>query len=249
MGDGYDIANRDRRMTRTNKFGQAIGEELPVGWKEAIFPDKKALLGKYTRVEPLDPPKHAKELFTANNSDIDDSGWTYLGYGPFGNYSDYQTWLQSVCVSKDPMFWTYIDRKTDEAVGLGSYLRINPKEGSIEVGHLRFSSLMQRTTVATEAMFLKMEYAFSLGYRRYEWKCDALNAPSRRAAERFGFKFEGIFRQATHYRGRNRDTAWFSIIDTEWPTVKSAHREWLKPTNFDENGKQIKSLSYFLDAS
>ena len=143
----------------------------------------------------------------------------------------------------------YVDRKTDEAVGLGSYLRINPKEGSIEVGHLKFSSLMQRTTIATEAMFLKMEYAFGLGYRRYEWKCDALNAPSRRAAERLGFKFEGIFRQATHYRGRNRDTAWFSIIDTEWPTVKSAHRQWLKPTNFDENGKQIKSLSFFFDAS
>ena len=114
---------------------------------------------------------------------------------------------------------------------------------------LKFSSLMQRTTIATEAMFLKMEYAFGLGYRRYEWKCDALNAPSRRAAERLGFKFEGIFRQATHYRGRNRDTAWFSIIDTEWPTVKSAHRQWLKPTNFDENGKQIKSLSYFFNAS
>ena len=120
-------------MTRTNEFGQAIGEKLPVGWKEPIIPDKKTLLGNYTRVEPLDATKHANELFTANNSDSDASGWTYLGYGPFDNYSDYQTWLQSVCVSKDPMFWTYIDRKTDEAVGLGSYLRINPKEGSIEV--------------------------------------------------------------------------------------------------------------------
>ena len=236
-------------MTRTNEFGQAIGEELPVGWQEPIIPDKKTLLGNYTRIEPLDATKHANELFTANNSDSDVSGWTYLGYGPFDNLLDYRTWLQSVCVSEDPMFWTYIDRKKDRAVGLGSYLRINPKEGSIEVGHLKFSSLMQRTTIATEAMFLKMEYAFGLGYRRYEWKCDALNAPSRRAAERLGFKFEGIFRQATHYRGRNRDTAWFSIIDTEWPTVKSAHRQWLKPTNFDENGKQIKSLSYFFDES
>ena len=143
------------------------------------------------------------------------------------------------------MFWAYIDSNTDRAVGLGSYLRINPKEGSIEVGHLRFSPLMQRTVIATEAMFLKMELAFSLGYRRYEWKCDALNIPSKRAAERLGFKFEGVFRQATHYRGRNRDTAWFSIIDKEWPAVKAAHKEWLNPSNFDGRRVQQKSLSYF----
>ena len=125
-------------MTRTNEFGQAIGEELPVGWQEPIIPNKITLLGNYTRIEPLDATKHANELFTANNSDSDASGWTYLGYGPFNNLLDYRTWLQSVGVSEDPMFWTYIDRKKDRAVGLGSYLRINPKEGPLKLDTSNF---------------------------------------------------------------------------------------------------------------
>ena len=232
-------------MTKTNEFGQPIGDVLPVGWREPIIPKREPLLGQFTRVEPLDVARHAQELFNANQADKSGRGWTYLSYGPFDNFSDYVAWLETVCESEDPMFWAYIDSNTDRAVGLGSYLRINPKEGSIEVGHLRFSPLMQRTVIATEAMFLKMELAFSLGYRRYEWKCDALNIPSKRAAERLGFKFEGVFRQATHYRGRNRDTAWFSIIDKEWPAVKAAHKEWLNPSNFDGRRVQQKPLSYF----
>ena len=232
-------------MTRTNEFGQPVGDDLPVGWREPIIPKREPLLGQFTRVEPLDVARHAQELFNANQADKSGRGWTNLSYGPFDNFSDYVSWLESICESEDPMFWAYIDSNTDRAVGLGSYLRINPKEGSIEVGHLRFSPLMQRTVIATEAMFLKMELAFSLGYRRYEWKCDALNIPSKRAAERLGFKFEGVFRQATHYRGRNRDTAWFSIIDKEWPAVKAAHKEWLNPSNFDGRRVQQKPLSYF----
>ena len=232
-------------MTKTNEFGQPIGDDLPVGWREPIIPKREPMLGQYTRVEPLRIADHAQDLFIANQYDKTGEDWTYLGYGPFESFTDYVAWLETVCESEDPMFWAYIDSNTDRAVGLGSYLRINPKVGSIEVGHLRFSPLMQRTLLATEAMFLKMELAFSLGYRRYEWKCDALNIPSKRAAERLGFKFEGIFRQATHYRGRNRDTAWFSIIDKEWPAVKAAHKEWLNPSNFDSRGVQQKPLSHF----
>ena len=232
-------------MTKTNEFGQPIGDDLPVGWREPIIPKREPMLGQYTRVEPLRIADHAQDLFIANQYDKTGEDWTYLGYGPFESFTDYVAWLETVCESEDPMFWAYIDSNTDRAVGLGSYLRINPKVGSIEVGHLRFSPLMQRTVLATEAMFLKMELAFSLGYRRYEWKCDALNIPSKRAAERLGFKFEGVFRQATHYRGRNRDTAWFSIIDKEWPVVKAAHKEWLNPSNFDGRRVQQKPLSYF----
>jgi RimJ/RimL family protein N-acetyltransferase len=151
--------------------------------------------------------------------------------------------VKAVCLGDDPLFFAIVDAKTGRAVGLASYLRIDPRVGSIEVGHLRFSSLLQRTPAATEAMALMMRRAFELGYRRYEWKCDALNAPSRAAAERLGFEFEGIFRQARLNKGRNRDTAWFSILDREWPALRPAFERWLDPANFDANGKQRARLS------
>jgi RimJ/RimL family protein N-acetyltransferase len=169
--------------------------------------------------------------------------WTYLPYGPFATLDSYHVWAMDVCKRPDPMFYAIVDKTTDRAVGVASYLRIDPAAGSIEVGHINYSPLLQRTPAGTEAMFLMMERAFALGYRRYEWKCDSLNAPSRAAAQRLGFSFEGIFRQATVMKGRNRDTAWFAVIDREWPTLKSAFQRWLNPSNFDESGKQRARLS------
>ncbi|MFY0611341.1 MAG: GNAT family N-acetyltransferase [Hyphomicrobiaceae bacterium] len=236
-------------MTRTNDFGQSIGDALPDGWQPPPAPPRTPMEGQRLRVEPIDPDQHAGDLFEANQLDQTGEGWTYLGYGPFNDLNDYRAWMKKDCMGSDPMFWAYVDRATGKAVGLGSYLRIVPKDGVIEVGHIRFSPKLQRTALATEAMYLKMKKVFDLGYRRYEWKCDALNAPSRRAAERYGFKYEGIFRQATHYRGRNRDTAWFSIIDSEWPAIRTAHEAWLDPANFDAQGQQRRPLSEFMPKS
>ena len=149
--------------------------------------------------------------------------WTYLVYGPFARLEDYRTWAEKMAPSDDPLFHAIIDQTTGKAVGIAAYLRIEPAVGVIEVGHIALSPLVQRTPAATEAMYLMMRRVFDeLGYRRYEWKCDSLNAPSRAAAERLGFRFEGIFRQATIYKGRNRDTAWYSVIDQEWPARKAA---------------------------
>ena len=148
-----------------------------------------------------------------------------------------------MCRCTDPLFYAIIDAATEEAVGVASYLRIDPRNGSIEVGHLGYSLLLQRTPAATEAMYLMMERVFRLGYRRYEWKCHALNAPSRAAAQRLGYSFEGVFRQAAVVKGRNRDTAWYSVIDKEWPMLEAAFLRWLHPTNFDEQGRQRARLS------
>ena len=167
----------------------------------------------------------------------------YLLHGPFDTLDKYYEWTEQICCSSDPLFYAIIDRATNKALGIASYLRIDPKIGSIEVGHISYSPLLQRTPIATEAMFLMMKHAFTLGYRRYEWKCDALNAPSRSAAQRLGFSFEGIFRQATIVKGCNRDTAWFSVIDEEWPTLRDVYQRWLDPSNFDEAGKQRLRLS------
>ena len=230
-------------MARKNEFDQPIGDDLPAGWLAPPRPPRNAISGARVRLEPVDVDKHAEDLFAVNRLDQSGAGWTYMNYGPFDQLDDYVAWLKSACLGDDPQFWSYVDLATEKAVGLGSYLRINPPDGVIEVGHIRFSPKLQRTTLATEAMHLKMKNVFDLGYRRYEWKCDALNAPSRRAAERLGFRFEGIFRQATHYKGRNRDTAWFAIIDKDWPDVRAAHETWLAPDNFDASGKQRRSLS------
>jgi RimJ/RimL family protein N-acetyltransferase len=168
--------------------------------------------------------------------------WTYLPYGPFEDLTAYRAWLDAVAGRRDPMFFAIV--AAERAVGVASFLRVKPAEGSIEVGHLAFSPALQRTTAATEAMALMMATAFDeLGYRRYEWKCDALNGPSRRAALRLGFVYEGTFRQASVVRGRNRDTAWFSVTDIEWPRLKAAFGQWLAPGNFGPDGRQRVSLS------
>ncbi|HEU5318638.1 MAG TPA: GNAT family protein, partial [Chloroflexota bacterium] len=179
-----------------------------------------------------------------NARDVDGRMWTYLSVGPFDDVPTYRAWLESVAPGEDPLFHTIVDLKTGNPVGLAAYLRIDPPNGVIEVGHLQFSPLLQKTPVATEATYLMMRRALEeLGYRRYEWKCDSLNAPSRAAAQRYGFTFEGIFRQAIVYRARNRDTAWFSILDHEWPTLKRAFERWLDPANFDRQGRQRARLA------
>jgi len=226
-----------------NSLGQPIGFPMQ-DWTGCEFPSRSEMVGQYCRLERIDIQLHADDLFHAYGKDQDQSNWTYLPYGPFENKADFVTWLEATSLGDDPLFYTVIDLKTNKAIGVATYLRINPKDGVIEVGHIHFSPLMQQTPISTEAMYLMMRRVFNeLGYRRYEWKCDSLNGPSRAAALRLGFQFEGIFRQLTMYKGRNRDTAWFSILDKEWPKLEAAFKNWLDPQNFDENGQQRKSLS------
>lgn len=222
-----------------NEFGLETGFDISE-WQGASFPEKEIHQGSYCTLEPLDSC-HAEDLFNANIKD-DGRMWTYLPYGPFDNLADYEPWVASMAEQADPQFYAIIDRVTAKAIGLASYLRINPEAGSIEVGHIAFSPELQSTKLATEAMYLMMKKAFDLGYRRYEWKCDALNKRSREAAQRFGFSYEGVFRQATSYKGGNRDTAWFAAIDSEWPALQAAFETWLNPSNFDCSGNQKKRL-------
>ena len=223
-------------------MGQPLGSPLP-DFRPPPFPQKEVMIGRFCRLEPLDVIRHGEALFRANSHDTEGRMWTYLASGPFESYADYWTLLERQSATADPSFYAIVDPGTDAAVGVASYLRIDPPNGVIEVGHLAFSPLLQHTTAATEAMYIMMERAFRLGYRRYEWKCHALNAPSRRAALRLGFTFEGIFRQALVVKGRNRDTAWYSVIDREWPRLDAAYARWLANDNFDAHGRQRSSLS------
>lgn len=234
-------------MPRRNELGQPIGDPLPENWVPPARPKRQAIDGRRARIEPLIPETHGADLWESNNLDRNGEGWTYMGYGPFHSFQEFQIWLEEVSTRDDPLYFAFKDKSTGKAAGWGAYLRINVRDGCIEVGSIRLSPLMQRTAMATEVMHLMMKNVFDLGYRRYEWKCDALNAPSCRAAERLGFRFEGVFRQATHYKGRNRDTAWYSIIDTEWPAICAAQSAWLDPSNFDDDGRQVLALSSLLE--
>ncbi len=276
-----------REARASTRDGQSVGFAVP-GWTARPRPGRITLTGRTCRLEPLDPDRHAHDLFTANADDASGRMWTYLPVGPFADEPTYRTWTEWATASEDPLFFAIVDHyspletvsvPTDlgqgvgasqqhpqpetvsmpsalghgvgalrqeggVAVGIGAYLRIDPANGVIEVGHLQFSPRMQRTPIATEAIFLLMRHAFDdLGYRRFEWKCDDLNAPSRRAAERFGFRFEGIFRQAVVYKGRNRDTAFYAIIDRDWPAIRDGFERWLSPANFDGHGRQIARLA------
>jgi len=225
-----------------NALGQAVG--FPVdGWAPPVHPPCEPMIGRTCRTEPLDVERHAADLHAANLLDTSGGNWTYLPYGPFATLESYRGWLVSVAGAADPQFHAIIDLATGKAVGVASYLRIDPAAGSIEVGHINYSPRLQRTVASTEAMYLMMKRAFALGYRRYEWKCNALNAPSRAAAQRLGFSYEGVFRQARVDKGRNRDTAWYAAIDREWPALDAAFQRWLDPTNFDPQGQQRTSLS------
>lgn len=230
------------KTQNTNRFGQPIGKALP-DWKTAQYTKKETIEGRYCKLEPLELTLHAEALYSANLQDREGRMWTYLPYGPFETFSEYQEWIKNTCQKEDPFFFTIIDLAINQPVGIASYAEIQPSAGSIEVGHLAYSPLMQKTKISTEAMYLMMENAFKLGYRRYQWRCNALNAPSCAAAQRLGLSFEGIFRQANVLKGCNRDTAWFAIIDSEWPEAQSAFLSWLNDGNFDENGNQKIRLS------
>ena len=223
-------------------LGQPIGCALP-GFRPPPRPPRAPLEGRWCRVEPLSAAVHGADLWNAYAVDAEGRVWTYLANGPFRSDAEFAAFIASREPATDPLFFAIVDAATGRAGGMASYLRIEPAHGSIEVGHLAFSPRLQRTRAATEAMYLMMRQAFELGYRRYEWKCDALNAPSRRAAERLGFLYEGTFRQATVYKGRNRDTAWYSVIDAEWPARAAAFEAWLDPANFDAAGRQRQPLS------
>ena len=217
-----------------------LGAEVK-GWKAPPRPDHAAMEGRLVRLEPLDADRHAAELHAAFQGH--DALWDYMPYGPFASSSAYHRWAREREGGEDPRFFVLCDRATDRAGGIASYLRITPEAGSIEVGHICISPDLQRGAAATEAMFLMMDWAFRAGYRRYEWKCNALNLASRRAAQRLGFSFEGVFRNHMIVKGRNRDTAWFSVIDSEWPALAEAFRIWLDPANFDASGRQKERLS------
>ncbi len=227
---------------KINILGQPVGVLVP-RWVAPKFPPYEVMHGRLCDVKPLVPDRDAGDLFEANSLDVEGRMWTYLPYGPFASFALYRSWLRVSVLTTDPQFYAIIDKATAKAVGIAAYVRIDPKNGSIEVGHLNFSPLLRQTPMATEAMYLMMKRAFELGYRRYEWKCNALNAPSRRAAQRFGLSYEGVFRQATVSKGRNRDTAWYAAIDEEWPALEAAFKHWLAPENFDEQGQQKVSLS------
>jgi RimJ/RimL family protein N-acetyltransferase len=225
-----------------NALGQPIGAPLP-DWRPRPRPPRTPMPGRFCRVEAFDAARHAAELFAAYSTDTEGRNWTYLPYGPFSRFDDYRIWVDAACRGDDPLVHAIIDVASGRAVGVASYMRIDSAAGVIEVGGINYSPLLQRKPATTEAMYLMMRRVFDqLGYRRYEWKCDSHNAPSRAAAERLGFRFEGIFRQATVYKGRNRDTAWFSIIDGEWPALKARFERWLAPENFDRDGRQRRRL-------
>lgn len=196
--------------------------------------------GRFCRVVPLSTA-HVADLHAANSADA--AIWDYMSYGPFETEAAYGAWVENVADRPDPMFFAVIDTVSGRALGVASWLRIDPANGVIEVGHINFSPALQRRPAATEAMALMMARVFALGYRRYEWKSNALNLPSRRAAQRLGFSYEGVFRQAMVVKGRNRDTAWFAMTDAEWPRVQAALAKWLAPGNFDAEGRQRQRLS------
>jgi RimJ/RimL family protein N-acetyltransferase len=199
------------------------------------------MAGRHVRLESLEADAHAFDLHVAFQGH--NALWDYMPYGPFASGSAYHRWAREREAGTDPRFFVLRDQATGQSGGIASYLRIAPEAGSIEVGHICIAPRMQRGVAMTEAMFLMMDWAFRAGYRRYEWKCNALNLGSRRAAQRLGFSFEGVFRNHMIVKGRNRDTAWFSVIDSEWPALAEAYRVWLNPANFDARGRQKERLS------
>jgi RimJ/RimL family protein N-acetyltransferase len=211
-------------------------------------PERATLEGRWVTLVPLNPNEHAKALYEGSNGDAArEAVWTYLFDGPYKSLDEFRASLEAKARSTDPLFFAVIDNASGQAVGYQTFLRIDPANRVIEVGNIMYTPAMQRTAGGTEAQYLFARHVFDdLGYRRYEWKCNAHNAPSRRAAERFGFTFEGIFRQHMIVKGRNRDTAWFAMLDSEWPARKAAYERWLAPDNFDSDGRQKIALSVLM---
>lgn len=207
-------------------------------------PGPTTLRGRVVTLVPLDPRAHGDAFYEGIRGEAGDRLWQYLFEGPFADRAAFDIHLQRIAASEDPLFFAILDNASGSAVGYASYMRIEPVHRVIEVGSILYTPCLQQTTLATEAMYLMARHVFEdLGYRRYEWKCNALNSPSRRAALRLGFTFEGIFRQHMIVKGRNRDTAWFSMLDSEWPVRKANFERWLDPSNFDEDGRQKVALS------
>jgi RimJ/RimL family protein N-acetyltransferase len=226
-----------------NVYGQLIGRALD-GWTERPLPPGTPMVGRYCSIEKLDAERHGADLYAAYSEAPDGRDWTYSPAAPFSNLGQYLDYLRKESVKSDPLHHAITDHRSGKPVGTAALMRIDPANGVIEIGHIVYSPRLKRTRSGTEAMYLFMSRVFDeLGYRRYEWKCDSLNEPSRRAAERYGFRYEGIFRQAVVYKGRNRDTAWFSITDGEWPALRAAFEAWLGPGNFNADGTQRRSLS------
>ncbi|WP_458789842.1 GNAT family N-acetyltransferase [Yoonia sp. MH D7] len=228
---------------RMNPLGQPIGDDVTF-WVTCPRPPQTPLMGAYCDVVPLNAQIHGDALFAAFGADEAGAMWTYLSNGPFIDRAPFDTFLTSAQDSTDPLFYAIINKISGQAEGFASFLRITPATGVVEVGFIAMSPQLQKTRVATEAIFLMMSHVFDdLGYRRVEWKCDNLNGPSKTAARRFGFTFDGMFPQATIYKGRNRDTAWFSILDKDWEQISGGFHAWLDPANFDTSGVQKTALA------
>lgn len=230
-----------------NELGQPVGDFVQ-DWQQPKRPSPAEIRGQYCSLVRLDADAHSRSLYSALHADESGANWTYLPYGPFQGVEQFHEWMCEQAVSSDPLFFAVVDG-SGRALGIVSFLRIAPAMGSIEIGHIHFSRELQGTAAATEALYLLLNTVFGLGYRRCEWKCDALNAASRRAAQRLGFTFEGIFRQAAVVKGRNRDTAWFSMLDQEWPELSKAFQAWLAAENFSTDGRQKHPLSKWMAAS
>jgi RimJ/RimL family protein N-acetyltransferase len=226
----------------TNRFGQPVGPLIDA--HSAMRPERVTLRGRAVTLIPLDAETHAAALFQAANSRDKDRVWTYLADGPYGDAAVFKAAIAAKAQSADPLFFAVLDNASGLAVGYQSLMRIDATHRVIEVGNVLYTPALQRTIGATEAQYLFAAYVFDqLGYRRYEWKCNDLNAPSKRAATRLGFVFEGVFRQHMIVKGRSRDTAWFAMLDSEWPARRAAFERWLAPDNFDDAGRQKVSLT------
>ena len=217
-----------------------IVDPLPPGSK----PDMRPLHGRWMLLEPVSAAKHTRGLYDSfDGKDPHGHIWTYMGYGPWESFEQFEAWLKEREAARDPWFYAFVQREGHQLLGMGAFMRCDAAHGVIEIGHIWMAPALQQTREATEVIFLMIRHCFDdLGVRRLEWKCDALNAPSRKAAERFGFTFEGIFRQHFIVKGRNRDTAWFAMLDKDWHRVRAGFEAWLKPENFDQEGKQKHKL-------
>ena len=233
----------------TNQYGQPVGNPV-AGWTARPRPPHTPMQGRWCRVEKLDPARHGPDIAAAHAVAPDGRDWTYMAVERPADAAAFAAFLERIAASEDPLHHAILDAATGKAVGTAASMRIDPANGAIEVGFITYSPLLKQTPAGTEAMYLLMRRAFDeLGYRRYEWKCDSLNAASRRAALRYGFRFEGIFPQAVVYKGRSRDTAWYSVTDREWPAVRQTFERWLAPENFDGEGRQRRLLTDLRDAT
>lgn len=207
-------------------------------------PPRQVIDGRYCRLEPLDPARHAEQLFAASMGPDADRLHRYLADPIFKTNGEFADWVATKAAMSDPMYFAVIDKATGRVEGRQTLMDISTTYGSAEIGHILWGPKIAGSRITTEAFFLQANFAFGLGYRRYQWRCNALNEPSRKAAQRFGYTFEGIFRQHMVVKDQNRDTAWFSIIDSEWPRLKAGYEKWLHPSNFDRDGRQIAKLNF-----